>query len=146
MIIYLDVCCLKRPFDDHAQPRVRVEAEAVLGLLEQDGERATLIRSVAHRLENDQNPVAWRAGRVRAWLEEGPLAEAPADELRARTRELMTHGFRGFDALHLACAEVAGAEVFVTCDDRLLALARRLGPAVRVRVGELTAVANEVLG
>jgi hypothetical protein len=146
MIIYLGVCCLKRPFDDHAQPRVRVEAEAALGLLEQDGELVTLIRSVAHHLENDQNPLAWRAGRVRAWLEGGSLADTPAATLQARTRELMTHGFRGFGALHLACAEVAGADVFVTCDDRLLALARRLGSTVRVRVGELTAVASEVLG
>jgi predicted nucleic acid-binding protein len=52
---------------------------------------------------------------------------------------------RGFDALHLACAEAAAVDVFVTCDDRLLAVAQRLGPAVKVRVGELTTVAQEVL-
>jgi hypothetical protein len=32
MVLYLDVCCLKRPFDDQAQPRIRIETEAVLGL------------------------------------------------------------------------------------------------------------------
>ena len=30
MRIYLDVCSLNRPFDDHTQDRVRLESEAVL--------------------------------------------------------------------------------------------------------------------
>jgi hypothetical protein len=30
MKIYLDVCCLNRPFDDQGQERIRLEAEAVL--------------------------------------------------------------------------------------------------------------------
>jgi hypothetical protein len=32
--VYLDLCCLNRPFDDQHQPRVRLEAEAVLALIE----------------------------------------------------------------------------------------------------------------
>jgi len=31
--LYLDVCCLNRPFDDQTQPRIRLEAEAVLLIL-----------------------------------------------------------------------------------------------------------------
>ncbi len=57
----------------------------------------------------------------------------------------MANGFRGFDALHLACAEAAGVDIFVTCDDRLLAAARRSGSVIRVRVAELTDVGREVL-
>ena len=33
MKIYLDVCCLNRPFDDQAQQRVHLEAEAILLIL-----------------------------------------------------------------------------------------------------------------
>ena len=33
--IYLDVCCLNRPFDDQTQARIRLEAEAVLIILGQ---------------------------------------------------------------------------------------------------------------
>ena len=29
-LIYLDVCCLNRPFDDQTQERIRLEAEAVM--------------------------------------------------------------------------------------------------------------------
>jgi hypothetical protein len=31
---YLDLCCLNRPFDDQHQPRVRLAAEAILGLIQ----------------------------------------------------------------------------------------------------------------
>ena len=33
MRIYLDCCCLHRPFDDRRQERVRIEAEAVEAIL-----------------------------------------------------------------------------------------------------------------
>ena len=33
MRIYLDTCCLQRPFDDQTQPRIRVETEAVFAIL-----------------------------------------------------------------------------------------------------------------
>ena len=40
MKIYLDVCCLNRPFDDQTQTRVHLEAEAVLAIIQavEDGE------------------------------------------------------------------------------------------------------------
>ena len=33
---------------------------------------------------------------------------------------LETYGFKAIDALHVACAESAGVDYFLTCDDRLL--------------------------
>ena len=33
MRLYLDVCCLNRPFNDRTQIRIRLEAEAVLTIL-----------------------------------------------------------------------------------------------------------------
>ncbi len=33
MRIYIDCCSLQRPFDDKSQPRIAVEAEAVLVIL-----------------------------------------------------------------------------------------------------------------
>ena len=33
MRIYLDVCCLNRPFDDQRQDRIHLESEAVLTIL-----------------------------------------------------------------------------------------------------------------
>jgi predicted nucleic acid-binding protein len=111
--VYLDVCCLKRPFDD------------LLASIQ-------FIRSPAHDLENDQNPVPWRAALVRQWLNGLQLETPVARSLRERTGAFMALGLAGFDALHMAAAELAGADVFVTTDDRLLALAKKAVTTVRV--------------
>ncbi|MEZ5449243.1 MAG: hypothetical protein R3E89_09690 [Thiolinea sp.] len=34
MKIYLDACCLNRPFDDQTQDRIHLEAEAVLSIIQ----------------------------------------------------------------------------------------------------------------
>jgi hypothetical protein len=33
MRLYMDVCCLNRPFDDQSQDRIRIESEAILAIL-----------------------------------------------------------------------------------------------------------------
>lgn len=56
----------------------------------------------------------------------------------------MALGFRNFDAFHLACAELANADVFATTDDRLLALGRRHAELVRVRVVDVVTLTLEL--
>ena len=51
-----------------------------------------------------------------------------------RGRELSALGMSAIDALHIACAESGGADVFLTTDDRLLRQAIRLAAQLRVRV------------
>ena len=109
MRTYLDLCCLKRPFDDQSQPRIHLESEAVLALLGASEEKLEVLRSAALELENDQNPLAQRAAKVRLWLEALPATEILDAALADRTKELMAFGFKNFDALHLASAMYAGA-------------------------------------
>ena len=143
MRVYLDICCLKRPFDDQSQRRIHLEAEAVLSII--GSSDVDPITSVAHHLENDQNPVAQRAARVREWLRRGPVAhQADHAEVTRRTAELIRLGFRNFDAFHLASAEAAGAEVVATCDDRLLAAAQRHADVLIVRVVNPLVLAEEL--
>ena len=53
MKLYLDLCCLNRPFDDLSQPKVNLEAQAVVLILEacQHG-RHELFNSTALEVEN----------------------------------------------------------------------------------------------
>jgi hypothetical protein len=143
MRIYLDLCCLKRPFDDQSQPRIHLECEAVLALLE--GDVCDFVRTPAQDLENGLNPLPPRQRRVQAWLDTLPIL-APADNaIVARTAELLALGFKNFDAFHLASAELTGADVYATCHDRLLAAARRHAAGIRVRVVNPTDLVNELL-
>ena len=56
----------------------------------------------------------------------------------------MTVGFRNFDAFHVACAELANADVLVTTDDRFLALGSRHAGLLGVRVVDVVTLAREV--
>src|SRR5438874_979847 len=105
MRVYMDLCCLKRPFDDQAQPRIHLESEAVLALLEAAPDKIEFLHAGALDLENDQNPVEQRAGRVRLWLQKLPLHEVSKEILLNRTKELVALGFKEFDALHVASSE-----------------------------------------
>lgn len=62
--VYLDLCCLKRPFDLQDQPIVRLQTEAVLSILALPSSRIDLVRCPAHLLENSLNPVAARRSGV----------------------------------------------------------------------------------
>lgn len=103
------------------------------------------LRGAALDLENDQNPLPARAAKVRHWLDALPLLKASEGDLQARTQELMTLRFKNFDAFHIACAELGGAEVLCTCDDGMLATARRLAGQLKVRVANPVDLAQEVL-
>ena len=69
MRIYLDCCCLQRPFDDQTQPRIKVEAEAVLAILAsvQAGD-LSLLGSEALHYEVNRIPDEGRRSEVKAAL------------------------------------------------------------------------------
>jgi hypothetical protein len=60
VVLYLDICCLKRPFDDQAQPRIRIESEAVLS----DRPRGAVMTSAI------SNPVELRSRSFQALVKE----------------------------------------------------------------------------
>jgi hypothetical protein len=145
MLVYLDMCCLKRPFDDQSRPRIRLEAEAVLTVLARESAELRFVRSTALLLENAFNPLPERSARVGHWLRSGATWQ-PTDvaKLEARVAEWIGLGLRNFDALHVSIAEQAGADRFVTVDDRLLAALRRHGAHCRVPVRSVLELAQEV--
>jgi predicted nucleic acid-binding protein len=57
----------------------------------------------------------------------------------------MTFGLKNFDALHVATAEEAQADVFASCDDRLIAAARRHRDRLHVSVKPILQLARELL-
>jgi hypothetical protein len=142
--IYLDLCSLKRPFDKPRNERIRLEAEAVVSLLKAPPDRATFVHCKAQDLENAQNPVAWRAQRVLSWLISVPLVLIPQVEVETRARSLVAFGLSGFDAIHVASAEISGANVLATCDDRLISRARQGAGQIKVRVTDPVSLALEV--
>jgi predicted nucleic acid-binding protein len=67
------------------------------------------------------------ASYVRHWVKVRPPEVERAEQFEA-------WGFSTFDALHLACAESSGADVFLTTDDKLLRKSAAYSKQLRVRV------------
>jgi predicted nucleic acid-binding protein len=133
--IYLDVCCLNRPFDDQRQERIRLEAEAVLLILGRCEAGAwQWVSSAVVEEEVNNTPSRERRSRVRNMLSGAYRTVALADAAIARAQELNAMGFRTYDALHLACAEQATVDVFLTTDDRVRGVATCHTAQLKVRV------------
>lgn len=133
--LYLDACALNRLLDDQGQPRIRGEAEAVeniFGLMSKNLVRwvggAVLETEIARTPNQQKREDALSLLR----LADEQLKMSPAIVTRAAILE--EAGYGAFDALHLATAEDAGADVLLTTDDRFLRQAGRgLGnPAIPV--------------
>ena len=133
--IYLDVCCLNRPFDDQSQERIRLESESIRLILERivSGEWSW-VGSEAMFDEVGQTPDPERRFLVSSSMRSMERIVDVGDATIARARDLMAAGFGAFDALHLASAEVGAVDVFLTTDDRLLRTARRVAKSLLVRV------------
>ena len=133
--IYMDVCCLNRPFDDQVQSRVHLEAEAVLAILKEiEQGRWTLLASEVVDLEVDRTADRAKRERVRRVIPAKRQVVRLNEHAFARALELESLGFGGFDALHLSAAEQAGADVFLSTDGQLLRVAMRMQSQLRVRV------------
>jgi predicted nucleic acid-binding protein len=143
--IYLDLCCLNRPFDDQTQQRVAMETEVLNLLHEKIAQgRHSLCASAALVAENDQNPNKERKEEVRDILSAAKQWVGAAPEIDARTQELSALGFRPFDAFHVASAEAGGCDRLVTCDDQFLKVGRRHAKSTRVAVTDPLSLASEV--
>ena len=119
--IYLDTSALNRVFDDQSQPRIFLEASAmllVLGLIEK--QIISIVSSEVLVYENARNPYAERQIFVTSVLQKARAIQTLNDRLAKRAQEIEAMGIKGLDALHLACAEQLKADYFVTCDDRII--------------------------
>jgi predicted nucleic acid-binding protein len=116
--IYVDVCCLNRPFDDQRQARIRLEAEAILMMLTRcEAGDWEWISSEVVDFEIRQTPDAERRRRTQVLASHAHQYVAVGQAEIERALQLETWGISACDALHLACAESAGTEVFLTSDD-----------------------------
>lgn len=133
--IYLDVCCLNRPFDDWAQERIRLEGDTVLNILERvRAGQWQLIDSEAIAVELGKMRNLEKRDRILKLLEFATVIQTIDKAIDARAQQLEGMGFGLFDAFHLACAEAAVADVFLSTDDRLLKNALRQRDSLKVEV------------
>ncbi|MBN1877814.1 MAG: PIN domain-containing protein [Anaerolineae bacterium] len=119
--IYLDTSVFNRPFDDQTQPRIWLETLAFSVILQMiEEKRVILVSSSVLAYENSRNPFDVR----RQWVEDcsslAHTVETVNTSVLHRAQVLEQQGVKAADALHVACAEIAGCAYFLTCDDHLI--------------------------
>ena len=135
MRIYMDTCCLNRPFDDQSIDRNRLESEAVLVVVKRIESGAwVFISSDAILAELEGMRDRDRKSRVEKLLSlsNEHVAAGPAEQ--RRWSELASLGFGELDALHIACAEAARCDVLLTTDDPMIQKSKRFAERVKIRV------------
>jgi predicted nucleic acid-binding protein len=124
--IYLDVCCLNRPFDDWTQERIRLEGEAILSIMECIRVRKwQLVTSEAIEVELEKMRNLDKLENILKLLEFATIAINIDEEIDLRSQQLENLGFGLYDSFHIACAEVAQVNILLSTDDRLLKKALR---------------------
>ena len=134
MLLYLDLNCFNRPFDDQSQNRIDRETAAVFSVLQRivDG-IDHLAWSAMVDFENAQHPLVDRRTEITRWAQRAVINVSISEQVSSRAQALTEAGFGALDAAHIACAEAATCDCLLTCDDRLIRAARRVQLAVHVR-------------
>ena len=125
-IIYADVCCLNRPLDTSDQPRVRLEAEAMLNILKKcEDQQWQLINSDAIQFEIARNTDPLKREQLETILSLTSLYLTTTPAITQTAQTFLELDFKLYDALHLSFAQAASADIFLTTDDRLLRKAKQ---------------------
>lgn len=125
MKIYLDMCSIQRPLDTKTQPRIAVEAEAILGVLTLcEAGQVELMTSDVMVFELQRNPHPVRKEYALKVLAKATVFVPTDSYVEERARTFEAEGIKPLDALHLASAVLASADYFCTCDDRFLKQAK----------------------
>jgi len=132
MKIYMDVCCLCRPFDDLQNRKIRLEAEAILAILDRCSRDWELIGSVV--IDDEIARIADIEKRMKVEQKIALISEYIElnEAIFSQVLSYQKAGFKLFDALHLASAQ-SGKAIFLTTDNRIIILAGKI-PAITIRV------------
>jgi len=135
MKIFLDVCCLNRPFDKRDQARIRVEIQAIEEILHSCEDKTfKLMTSDSLEAEINKDPNVERKERVVGLLSLATIKVKHSENLQQKIQALMQLGFTTYDAAHIASAEKGNADVFLSTDDRLVRRAKKHKDYIKVTV------------
>ena len=140
------MCVYKRPFDYQGQERIALETSMFLYLLEKiETGYYQLVVSDVLVYENDKDPNVERRDRVRSYFD---LASefVEVDEVSVERAVMLEElGFFAIDALHISVAEKGRVDCFITCDDDIVKVYRRLKDKISVSIKSLEEfIAEEV--
>ena len=119
LIIYLDSCCYGRRFDIKTHPKIKVQADRIMHIIDNrtTGEYA-IIGSFAVTAEMRKIRSAKKLKAIEKFYYSVITSEVNISaQTIARAMELNLMGLGKMDSFHLAAAEAAGAGFLLTTDE-----------------------------
>jgi predicted nucleic acid-binding protein len=134
MKIYLDNCCLNRPFDSQDQSVIVMESEAVLTIIDKCKESNSCFffgsDVLDEEIDNMEDPI--KKQNVLSLYSFAQEHIELNSVILKRAFDLQSFNLGAFDALHLASAEYGKADIFLTTDKRLAKRTRKIDLSVEV--------------
>ncbi len=119
--VYLDTSIYNRPFDDQTQPKIHLETQAVILILQMvEAKLIELVSSSVLEYENSRNPWTLPQQAMSRYLQMAIVRQQVNETILHRAEQLEGNGIKAVDALHVACAETSNSDYFLTCDKRLI--------------------------
>ena len=102
-LVYLDTSIYNRPFDDQTQPKIYLETQAVILILQTvEAKLIELVNSSALEYENSRNPNPLQQQAMDRYLQMAVVKQMLNPAIRIRTGQLEQLGLKVMDALHVA--------------------------------------------
>jgi predicted nucleic acid-binding protein len=134
MWVYLDNCCLNRPYDEQEQDKVILEGEAVLSIIdrcETDDSWGFFSSDVLDdEIDRIRHPI--KKLQVLNLYKAATKHIALNNQIVTRAKSIEQCAIKPFDALHLANAEYAQADILLTTDNKFIKHAKEFNSSVRV--------------
>jgi len=120
--LYLDNSFLNRPFDDPLVGMNKDEGSVLFNLIRLAKEgRVQLVRSAMIEVENTANQIAARKSFVESVMHLADMYQNLNDSVVRRAQTIVQeYRLQPLDAVHIASAEAAQVDFFITCDYTVL--------------------------
>jgi hypothetical protein len=133
LVVYMDCCCLNRPTDDQTQDKIRIETDAINGILFKCFYGSwKLIGSDIVEYEIMKTPDLNKINNVLNLYSVKKENIELNNEIEARALEVQKHGLKPLDSLHFASAEYRNVDALLTVDKDFVKLSKKTNSFLRV--------------
>jgi hypothetical protein len=133
LLVYMDCCCLNRPADDQTQDKIRIETDAIIGILFKCFYGSwKLIGSDIIEYEIMKIPDLNKLDKALNLYSVKKENIELNNEIETRALEVQKYGLKPFDSLHFASAEYRNVDILLTVDKDFIKHSKKIKTTLRV--------------
>lgn len=133
ILVYMDCCCLNRPYDDQTHDIIRIESDAILAILFKCLYGTwSLIGSDIIEYEIAKTPDFNKKDKVMELYKIKKEIVKINDKIIYRAKEIQNLGLKPLDSLHFASAEYRNVDALLTVDKEFIQYSKRVESSIKV--------------